>query len=432
MAGASLGSGVGAAATALAGLDRTQLAALGREWLLHGHLQDRVGMPLLLEITDREGMQAVAIEEWMVASPIYSRRMQRALNFEGHGVDTICKNLQFDIGAPHQFMDFRFRLIDESHAEFWLAHCGALMDVEPMGEDFVVGMCHAIEDPTFDATAAATNPLVQVRPIHRPPRQPADRMPHCHWRIDIVADGPAVTPHPRQPVLEGSEIARLPIPRPDAATGPGEMVDYAGPFDPDFQLDRLSRSALLAVLQEVALQSQLLLRSYQLAVAHRFGDEVADGLLPRVVAGWAGLTSERIRLAFGLPATASGLATAIRLHPLFQPSAYIGMAVEQVSERELRLAFGDCPALAEHEPSSWVGELGIGAKTTAMDDALGAVLRGFDPRVRCLAQSPGPGEKHTYRVTLDLDAEPLSSVPELELARISTGARFRLTGGRRG
>ena len=47
------------------------------------------------------------------------------------------------------------------HGEFWLAHCGALMDVEPMGSEFVHGMCHTIEDPTFDATAVATNARVR-------------------------------------------------------------------------------------------------------------------------------------------------------------------------------------------------------------------------------------------------------------------------------
>ena len=63
-------------------MTRDELAVLGREWLLHGQMQDRVGMMLVLERTDRETMQEVAIAEWMAASPIYSRRMQRALNFE--------------------------------------------------------------------------------------------------------------------------------------------------------------------------------------------------------------------------------------------------------------------------------------------------------------------------------------------------------------
>jgi hypothetical protein len=38
------------------------------------------------------------------------------------------------------------------------------MDVEPMGEDYVRLMCHDIEDPTFDATAVATNWLTLMPP----------------------------------------------------------------------------------------------------------------------------------------------------------------------------------------------------------------------------------------------------------------------------
>src|SRR5204862_292909 len=83
---------------------------------------------------------------------------------------------------------FRYQLTDHDHGEFWLDHCGALADVEPMGENFVLTMCHDIEDPTFDATAIATNPRAQVRPLHRPPRVPADRSPVCHWTVTIAGD----------------------------------------------------------------------------------------------------------------------------------------------------------------------------------------------------------------------------------------------------
>ncbi len=74
-------------------------------------------------------------------------------------------------------MDFRYTVHDPWHGEFHLDHCGALMDVEPMGPDYVRSMCHDIEDPTFDATAVATNPRAQVRPIHRPPRSAEDMPP---------------------------------------------------------------------------------------------------------------------------------------------------------------------------------------------------------------------------------------------------------------
>ena len=55
-------------------------------------------------------------------------------------------------------MDFRYTVRDRWHGEFHLDFCGALMAVGPMGEDYVRGMYHDIEGPTFDATAVATNP----------------------------------------------------------------------------------------------------------------------------------------------------------------------------------------------------------------------------------------------------------------------------------
>jgi hypothetical protein len=154
---------------------RDELAGLLREYLLCGHLIDRAGMPHLVATHGRDAMRDVAIEEWRGASPLYTRRTQRLLGFGGGDVETVFKGMQVDIGAPPQFMDFRYKVVDEGHGEFWLAHCGALMDVEPLGDDFVVAMCHHIEDPTFDATACATDPRARMTPIHRPPRHPADR-----------------------------------------------------------------------------------------------------------------------------------------------------------------------------------------------------------------------------------------------------------------
>ena len=100
----------------LGSFSRQTLAHLGREFLLSGHLQDRVGLPLVAKLLGGQSYVDFAIEEWMGASPIYSQRMQRAMNFEGHDVGTVFKNLQLDIGAPHQFMDFQFRL---DRPDFW-------------------------------------------------------------------------------------------------------------------------------------------------------------------------------------------------------------------------------------------------------------------------------------------------------------------------
>ena len=145
---------------------------------------------------------------------------------------TIFKGLQLDIGAPPQFMDFRYTVHDPRHGEFQLDHCGALMDVEPMGPDYVKGMCHDIEDPTFDATAIASNPKAQVRPIHRPPRSTedmaADRSPHCAWTVIIDDSYPEAQGIPALAVNERSRAATLEL----APIDPGDegASDYSGPL----------------------------------------------------------------------------------------------------------------------------------------------------------------------------------------------------------
>src|SRR5262249_38266227 len=159
------------------------------------------------------------------------------------------------------------------------------LDVEPMGEDYVHGMCHAIEDPTFDATAVATNPRAQVRPVHRPPRVPADRHPHCHWTITIDDTFPPVEAHPNLAIVERSKIADIGVEEPAASSEAGGWDDYSGAFDPDFQLEDLSHRALVIALQEVAVQSHLLLRGFLVSVAQRYGEDTALDLLPQIFTG---------------------------------------------------------------------------------------------------------------------------------------------------
>jgi len=394
----------------LGDLDRAMLASLGREWMLHGHLQDRVGMALVLEVADRPTMETVAIEEWMAVSPVYSRRMQRAMGFVGDDVVTIMKNLQLDIGAPHQFMDFRYTLQDARHGEFRLAHCGALMDVEPMGEQYVHGMCHTIEDPTFDATAGATNPLAQVRPIHRPPRVPANRTPHCAWTIAIVPDADPVAPTPLEHVVAASALAGLPIPDHDRS-GDG-WPDYSGAFDPDFGLEDLSHGALLVTLEEFALQSHLLLRGFLLSVSSRFGEDVAAGMLPRVVGGWCGLTAQRLVGLLALEQSPEGVASMLLMHPMLAPRAYTGAKVELRGD-EVVLSFAEAPAAHDDDGATWWG-------SPAMAEALTSVVQAAFPRARLRSV-----DDRTFSIVVEATAEPVRPIPEVSIAQISTGASFR-------
>ena len=118
----------------LADFSREFLVRLGQEYLLIGHMIDRVSQPLVAMHHGAKGYLSSGIEEWMGASPIYAKRMQRLLNFEGNSVETVFKGIQLEVGAPQQFMDFQFRLDSPEYGEFWLSHCGALTDIEHLGE----------------------------------------------------------------------------------------------------------------------------------------------------------------------------------------------------------------------------------------------------------------------------------------------------------
>ncbi|MGH0028855.1 MAG: hypothetical protein ACQGVC_03625, partial [Myxococcota bacterium] len=400
------------ASLTLAGLSRQALARLGREYLLLGHLVDRVGLPLVMQRFGEEAQVQFSIDEWMSASPIYSKRMQRALRFEGSDVGTVFKNLQLDIGAPPQFMDFQFRLDGPDQGEFWLPHCGALLDVEPFGEKRVRLMCHDIEDPTFDATAAATHPRMKMRPIHRPPRVPATRFPHCRWRVFIDEEATPVTDHPNLAANARSRLARVPLVLPDGNAEPGGWDDYSGPFDPGFQLEDLSHRALLIVAQEAAVQTHLLVRAYLLCIAQRFGDDDAGELARRQWVGIGALASQRMRRALGVEGDdAATIARVLQLHPHFQPRSYVDFRVEVVDERCARIAIGDCPALSEGDPYSWFATLGA-----EPSPALDAIVGALNPRAGCHPVD-APAGGLAWEVRIDPNAEPRDDPPELRLAR---------------
>src|SRR5207247_7588198 len=120
------------------------------------------------------------------------------------------------------------------HLYFEFAHCGALMDVAPFGERQVVGMCHHIEDPTFDATVSAINPRARCRPVHRPPRSRGDQLPHCRWEV-VIDDAAEPLAEPeitrmvrarRRPRTSGSRSARR-------ARTTRERERWADPHRPD-------------------------------------------------------------------------------------------------------------------------------------------------------------------------------------------------------
>jgi hypothetical protein len=418
----------------LADFSREFLVALGHEYLLIGHMLDRVGQPLVAIEYGPKGFLKSGVEEWMGASPIYSKRMQRAMGFEGDDVETVFKNLQLEVGAPQQFLDFQFRLDSPAYGEFWLPHCGALNDAEKNGgAKGVKLMCHDIEDPTFDATAAATNPRMVMRPIHRPPRvdglleiggvvgNGAGRFPVCRWMVMLGDENKVFEQHPNLAVVAQSILAGIDVVEPAADAEPGGWSDYSGPFDPGCTLADFSHRALVILNQEFAVQTHLLVRSYMLCISNEYGEEKAQEFGRRQWIGHAALGVERLQKFLGIEGDdIETLAKVFQLHPDFQPRSYVDLRVEVTGERSARIAIGDCPALEEKIPHSWFAQLDHDPHP-----AIEALAQQVNPRARCRAVEDPGDARFAWEVEIDPEAEPVADPMELNIARASTGMTFQ-------
>jgi hypothetical protein len=397
-----------------------ELAELARELLLAGHLIDRSGMPHLISRFGRDGMAQIAIDEWMAASPVYTKRMQRLLDFEGDTVEVIFKGMQLDVGAPPEFMDFRYTVHDDLHGEFHLDHCGALMDVEPMGDDYVQAMCHDIEDPTFDATATATNPRAQVRPIHRPPRIPADRAPHCAWTVDIVPEADPLPFPPQAEALGRSAAALLALAEADPSLPADDgWDDYAGPLDADLVMERFSSAALSKICDEVALQGHLLSRGYLVEVADRTDadDVIAVGI--EQAAGVAGVTAKRLGGALGVDRDLAGLAEVLAVHPMLLPRTYVGLRLETTDDA-LEVALLPGPGVEQDDGLSWPALM---ARPEG-DAVLRAAAVCLVPTATVVRVDAAEDEVARWRITDDPSGEPARQPDAVTLTEFSTGAGF--------
>lgn len=399
----------------LAHLSRSTLATLGREYMLYAFHLTRVGLGYVHIGYGSDEREQIAIYEWLGASPTYTRRMQRALGYSGgDDMGTIFKGLQLDVGFTHQYMDVAYDLQSDSYGEFWLNSCGALLDVEPMGEELVFSMCHHIEDPTFDGTAVATNPRARIRPIHRPPRAPVDRSPHCHWTAKIDPANEPVAENDLQRLVASSRLARLEIPPPSTEGEPGGLADYGGEFVPEFQLEDLGHRALVAALGEFSVQSHLLVRSMLLSLAERHGEDAARDLAINTAIGANWIGSERLRKALDLGDDLDAVLRVVQLHPAFPPG-YAPFALEVLEGQRARITFDPSgPAFAEGDGASWFALL-----ETGEDEPLAALVRGVNPRGT--VESLGP---LSWDIVVDPAAEPAPEPDPVAIARVGSVAGF--------
>lgn len=400
-------------APALRGRSHDELATLVPELLLTGQMIDRSGMAHLISAFGRETMGRIAIEEWMAASPVYTHRVRTALGIDGDGVEDMFKCIQLDIGAPPQFMDFRFEVTDAYHGAFVLDHCGALMDVEPLGDEYVTTMCHDIEDPTFDATAIATNRRARIRPIHRPPRLPADRTPHCAWSVTVEPDREELPLPPDAEQMFGTRAAAVEL-SPIDTTATDGWVDYRRPLVADVQFREWSQTTLVRILEEVSLQHQLLALGFLWSLQRvASGPEQVAEIVGKQLTGIAGLAAERIATALRLGVDAQSLATIIGLHPCFGPAQYTGVQAKADGDDVVVLIPADSPAMAD---GGWMSFL-----DPEHLDPVQALATAVDDRWVIDEATAGP---HGLEIRLRVGQESLPESGEVAIARFSSGAAF--------
>ena len=394
----------------LSEFSRLQLAQLGREYMLCAQFNSRTGYAALRINHGDEAYKDVAIANWMGASPVYTRRMQKAMGFAGgNDVATIFKGLQLECGFTHQYFDVHFAVTAADSGRFWLNTCGALLETEPRGADAVRVMCHDIEDPTFNATAVATNARARMTPVHRPPRVPADRAPHCEWTVFIDPAADEIPEPEITKVMSRTRLANIAIARPQG-TQPGGLDDYSGPLFEQLQLEQLSHAALVVVCKELAVQVHLLITGLMYSVAQRYGDAAALAVGEFQMTGSSWVMSNRLSDWLGCrDGGIDGIIAVLDIHPAFQPFEYWSVKLTRLSPQSVLFELLDCPAAGEALPYSWHALLARG-----MSGGLDALVKGVDRRARILRRDSA---RLAWEISIDESGSAIEEPLAVQVAK---------------
>lgn len=376
-------------------LSRTALARLCRERMVLSMFHDRALMPHVAIHAGQEATIRQADSEWMGASPIYTARNKANLGIGGDGPEAALKSFQFDIGAPHHFLDFRFELVDDNLGMFWLPFCGAhdyLRQISRNDPALVTNMCHHMEDRTFDATLAVTNPQLRAVPVHRPPKPDEFTGDHCRWRVELVDDEQSKrSGEPSLDVVAESAAASFAFELGDAFED-GGMHDYSGPIIPDLRLEDFAHPVLVRQAKEFALDIHLLMRAAYFSVDENIGVDLLDEIAPQHRAAIAPAVVRRLRDALAIEGdNMTTIAKMLQLDP-FLVEDYVDYRVEVHDERTGTIEFFGGAGLDDsvcRSPMDWL-------------DGFIHTAQSVNPR--CVVEQVGP---RSWSLYIDPDATPV-------------------------
>ena len=402
-------------------LSRQALGRLGREIMLCAMMHDRGLLPQVGQRFGPEAMTDIAVDEWMGSSPIYNERNRRLLGITGDGVGSILKGLQLDIGAPHQFLDFQFELVDETRGYFWLPFCGAFSYVKEMArgsEKPILQLCHHMEDTTFDATVGAVNPRARCIAEHRPPLSHDHEGPVCRWRVEISAEAHVEKERAITAVVRDTGAARFE----HAAVrceADGGLEDYAGSFRADFALEDLSQPVLARQCKEFALDFNLLVRAAYTSIQTHYGEAAMRDMARTHWAAMAPSYTHRIRKALGIEdIDMPAILKTLQLDPCLAPD-YVKTGSELVDSGRGRFWICECDALQDVSPRPFLALLEGAEEPSALEAVACAVnprarVRRVDPSVCC---GPGEEKRLAWEIVIEPDALPREEEPLSSLVR---------------
>ena len=212
---------------------------------------------------------------------------------------TIFKGLQLDIGAPPQFMDFRYAVQDPV-----ARHLPPRPLRRPDGRRADGRVLRALDVPRHRGPDVRRH-----RGRHQPARAGAARPPspaRCPRDARRTARGRSRSrtttrgdAHPRA----ASSSSRARPPRSSSTrSGRARVSDYAGPLLSDLDFGAFSHSALVRLADEVCLQMHLLVLGFLRALAQRGDAAQVREIATKQLVGIAGVAAERLHRALDLTA----------------------------------------------------------------------------------------------------------------------------------
>lgn len=334
----------------LTDFDHGLLAHYAREVMLANHIHDRSALSVVTLEFGTQAQTDVACDEWMSTSPIYNARLRKLLNAHGDDVGSALKGFQFDIGAPHNFAAFHYELISPDEGYFWLADCGPynyIHDVTGANHEAEVQLCVHMEDPTFDATVMAVNPLMRCTPIHRPPfkKEEVPEVGPCKWLVSVQREIGIVEDCPLLADVQATLAANYEF---DALPQGGDgMQDYSGEFKRDFRLEDLSHSTLVTTCKEFMLDVFLLNYSCHHSIAARFGEDKIAPIAQQQYHHLAPLTVHRLRKCLGIEGDDMGAILKVLQFNPFAPKDYFDLGFMQISDSRGLVWLNDCQGYQE-------------------------------------------------------------------------------------